>query len=110
MIGNHIYIKLDETGTFLVLAHLRQDSARVKQGDHVEEGTILAEVGNSGNSSEPHLHIHHQRQDPSTTNMFMAEGLPLYFRDIDGPTMPEGGIHEQDGKSIPQGQAIAPVH
>lgn len=110
MIGNHIYLKLEDTGTFLVLAHLRQDSARVKQGDHVEEGTILAEVGNSGNSSEPHLHIHHQRQDPSTTNMFIAEGLPLYFRDIDGPAMPEGGMHEQDGKSIPQGQVIAPIH
>lgn len=110
MVGNHIYIKLDETGTFLVLAHLKQDSIRVKQGDHVQEGTIVAEVGNSGNSSEPHLHIHHQRQNPATTNMFMSEGLPLYFRDNDGPPMPEGGMQEQDGKSIPNGKVITPIN
>lgn len=110
MVGNHIYIKLDDTETFLVLAHLKQDSIRVKQGEHVKEGTILAEVGNSGNSSEPHLHIHHQRQNPAKTNMFMSEGLPLYFRDIDGPPMPEGGMQEHDGKSIPKGKVIAPIH
>lgn len=110
MVGNHIYIKLDDTDTFLVLAHLKQNSISVRQGEHVEEGTIVAEVGNSGNSSEPHLHIHHQRQNPAKTNMFMSEGLPLYFRDIDGPPMPEGGIQEQDGKSIPKGKVIAPIH
>lgn len=92
MAGNHIYIRLDETGTYLVLAHLKQESIKVKAGQHVEEGTVIARVGNSGNSSEPHLHIHHQRQDPAKTSTFLSEGLPLYFRDIDGPAMPEGGF------------------
>ncbi|MGG0456731.1 M23 family metallopeptidase [Bacillus mycoides] len=89
MAGNHIYIQLDETGTFLFLAHLKKGSIKVKEGQHVNEGEVLAQVGNSGSSSEPHLHIHHQRQDPSNTSMFLTEGLPLYFRTEKGAMMPE---------------------
>lgn len=80
MAGNHIYLRLDETGTFLFLAHLKKGSIKVKEGQYVNEGEALAQVGDSVSSSEPHLHIHHQRQDPSNTSMFIAEGLPLYFR------------------------------
>lgn len=70
MVGSHIYLRLDETGTFLILAHLKKGSIKVKEGQHVNEGEFLAQVGNSGSSSEPHLHIHHQRQDPSKVSMF----------------------------------------
>ncbi|HDR4604885.1 MULTISPECIES: M23 family metallopeptidase [Bacillus cereus group] len=89
MVGNHIYLRLDETGTFLVLAHLKKGSIKVKEGQHVNEGEFLAQVGNSGSSSEPHLHIHHQRQDPSKVSMFLAEGLPMYFQTEKGAMMPE---------------------
>jgi len=109
MAGNHIYLRLDETGTYLILAHLKRGSVRVKGGQHVTEGAIIAQVGNSGNSSEPHLHIHHQRQDPSKTSMFLSEGLPLYFRDIDGHAMPEGGIREKNGNAVPIGDVISPL-
>lgn len=91
MAGNHIYLRLDETGTFLVLAHLEKGSIKVKEGQHVNEGEFLAQVGNSGSSSEPHLHIHHQRQDPSKVSIFLSEGLPLYFRTEKGVIMPEKG-------------------
>ncbi|EEL46232.1 Peptidase, M23/M37 [Bacillus cereus Rock3-42] len=91
MVGNHIYLRLDETGTFLVLAHLKKGSIKVKEGQHVNEGEFLAQVGNSGSSSEPHLHIHHQRQDPSKVSMFLAEGLPMYFQTEKGVMMPERG-------------------
>ncbi|EJR03701.1 M23 family metallopeptidase [Bacillus cereus] len=93
MAGNHIYLRLDETGTFLFLAHLKKGSIKVKEGQHVNEGEALAQVGNSGSSSEPHLHIHHQRQDPSNTSMFLTEGLPLYFRTEKGAMMPERGTY-----------------
>ncbi|EEM02861.1 M23 family metallopeptidase [Bacillus pseudomycoides] len=109
MAGNHIYLRLDETGTYLILAHLKRGSVRVKGGQHVTEGAIIAQVGNSGNSSEPHLHIHHQRQDPSKTSMFLSEGLPLYFRDIDGHAMPEGGIRVKNGNAVPIGDVISPL-
>ncbi|EMY4795573.1 M23 family metallopeptidase [Bacillus pacificus] len=91
MAGNHIYLRLDESGTYLILAHLKQGSIKVKEGQHVNEGEFLAPVGNSGSSSEPHLHIHHQRQDPSKVSIFLLEGLPLYFRTEKGVIMPEKG-------------------
>ncbi|MED1300672.1 peptidase M24 [[Bacillus thuringiensis] serovar konkukian] len=93
MAGNHIYLRLDETGTFLILVHLKKGSIHVREGQHVNEGEFLAQVGNSGSSSEPHLHIHHQRQDPSKVSMFLAEGLPLYFQTEKGAMMPEKGTY-----------------
>ena len=87
--GNYVYIQIDETGTFLLLNHLEKNSVVVKAGDRVNEGDIIGRVGNSGTTSEPHLHIHHQRQDPTKTIYpIFAEGLPLYFKDIDGDPMP----------------------
>ncbi len=57
--GNHVLI---ECGDFEVLiAHLRQHSVRVTVGDVVAVGDPLGEVGNSGNTTEPHLHIHAER-------------------------------------------------
>ncbi|TNP04628.1 M23 family metallopeptidase [Bacillus pacificus] len=91
MAGNHIYLRIDETGTYLILAHLKKGSINVREGQHVNEGEVLAQVGNSGSSSEPHLHIHHQRQDPSKVSIFLSEGLPLYFRTEKGVIMPEKG-------------------
>jgi hypothetical protein len=96
--GNHVVIKL-ETGTYLLIAHLKPGSILVKPGDTVTEGQKIGECGNSGNTSEPHIHIHHQRQDPAVFPINFAEGLPLYFRDHDGEPMPEGGI-ELDGDTV----------
>ncbi|CAM4220977.1 peptidase M24 [Bacillus manliponensis] len=109
MFGNYVYLQLEETGTYIVMSHLKKGSVKVKKGQYVTEGEVLAEVGNSGNSSEPHLHIHHQRQNPEETNMFLTEGLPLYFRDIDGPTMPTGGVHVKNGRDVPVGDRVAPT-
>lgn len=89
--GNHVVIQL-ETGTYLVIAHLKQGSVAVDTGATVEEGQVIGACGNSGNTSEPHIHIHHQRQDPTVFPVNFAEGLPLYFRDHDGAPMPVGGI------------------
>ncbi|WP_199869002.1 M23 family metallopeptidase [Clostridium senegalense] len=90
MEGNHVYIKVDKTGTFLLLNHLKKDSVHVKVGDKVEEGQFIGRVGNTGSTSEPHLHIQHQRQDPTKNIcLIFAEGLPLYFKDIDGEKMPQ---------------------
>ncbi len=109
MLGNYVFLRIDETNTYLVIAHLMADSVTVEPGQHVDEGTPMARVGNSGNTSEPHIHIHHQRQDPSTTNFFLAEGLPLFFREIDGPPMPTGGVGIVDGREVPIGMTITPL-
>ena len=62
--GNHVYIQIKETGTYLLLNHLKKNSVIVEIGDQVNVGDLIARVGNSGSTSEPHLHIHHQRQNP----------------------------------------------
>ena len=54
--GNVIVIELDN-GLFVVLAHLRQGSLQVENGDSVRTGDMLARVGNSGNTTMPHLHL-----------------------------------------------------
>jgi len=97
--GNHVAIQLEETGTYLLIAHLKPGSVTVKVGDTVVEGQVIGACGNSGNTSEPHIHIHHQRQDPNLYPLNFAEGLPLYFRDHDGPPMPVGGF-ELDGETV----------
>lgn len=66
--GNHIV--LDCAGVRLELAHLQRGSVAVVPGDRLSVGQPIARVGNSGNSSEPHLHIH--AVDPATGN-----GVPL---------------------------------
>ncbi|MBU4541250.1 MAG: M23 family metallopeptidase [Firmicutes bacterium] len=89
-LGNYIFIEVEETGTYIVLGHLKNNSIQVELGDHIIEGMVIAQVGNTGMSSEPHLHIHHQKQDPYET-LLLAEGLPLFFRDIEESSMPTGG-------------------
>lgn len=104
-LGNHVVLKL-ETGTYLILAHLKQGSVVVGVADQVSEGQPIGLCGNSGNTSEPHIHIHHQRQDPRQFPINFAEGLPLYFRDHDGVPMPEGSIEIVDGRPILTGATV----
>jgi hypothetical protein len=59
--GNHLVIRLDDTDIDILLAHLMRGSLRVQLGERITTGQPLARVGNSGNTSEPHLHIHAKR-------------------------------------------------
>ena len=54
--GNHVWIRAGNV--YLVLAHLKTGSVRVRPGQTVSAGEPVGQVGNSGNTSEPHLHIH----------------------------------------------------
>ena len=54
--GNTIIVKHSET-LFSKLSHLKKNSIKVKTGEQVKKGDILAYVGNSGRSPEPHLHF-----------------------------------------------------
>ena len=103
--GNHVVIRL-ATGTHLEIAHLQRGSVAVKEGDDVEEGRPLGRCGNSGNTSEPHIHIHHHRQPPDYAGGILIEGLPLFFRDHDGAPMPKGGFDEVDGRPVPRGDVV----
>ncbi|RJE89257.1 M23 family metallopeptidase [Paracoccus onubensis] len=74
--GNHVVIDFgnDEYG---FLAHLRQNSVRVAKGDHVVPGQEIGRCGNSGNTSEPHLHFHLQ----TGPGLGQGKGLPAQFTD-----------------------------
>lgn len=72
--GNYIVLRSGDVQ--IVLAHLRSGSLRVRVGDTVRTGQLLGEIGNSGKSNEPHLHIHAQGV-PVTTNVFESEPLPI---------------------------------
>ncbi|MBI3921273.1 MAG: peptidoglycan DD-metalloendopeptidase family protein [Armatimonadetes bacterium] len=63
---------------FSVLAHLQPRSLRVKVGDQVKAGQVLGKCGNSGNSSEPHLHFHTQ----NTAVLQDGTGFAPYFRSV----------------------------
>jgi murein DD-endopeptidase MepM/ murein hydrolase activator NlpD len=74
--GNHVVLDLGN-GEYAVLAHVRRGSVRVKPGQRVGAGDLLGLCGNSGNSSEPHLHFHLQDR----AKLFgRARGLPITFR------------------------------
>ncbi len=72
--GNHVIIDLGD-GRFAFYAHLKPGAIRVKVGDHVKRGQVIGLVGNSGNSTEPHLHFHVS----DGTSPLGSEGLPYGY-------------------------------
>jgi hypothetical protein len=75
--GNHIVEEIGG-GLYVGYAHFRPGSITVKQGDSVHRGEVIGKVGNSGNSSEPHLHI----QICDAPSFLACDGLPMQFKDI----------------------------
>ncbi len=76
--GNHVVI--DCLGVRVVMAHMMQGSLKVQKGDSVKEGQLLGKVGNSGNTSEPHLHIHAVKaQGEPEEAILNGEGIPMLF-------------------------------
>ncbi|WFE62752.1 M23 family metallopeptidase [Micromonospora sp. WMMD714] len=74
--GNHVIVELAGHRGYVLLAHLRAGSARVAVGDPVDVGQELADCGNSGNSTQPHLHL----QVMDAADPYTARGLPMAFR------------------------------
>lgn len=101
--GNHVVVDMGN-GMAYVFGHMQPGSVRVNVGDRVSTGQVLGLVGNSGNTSAPHLHMHLV----SGTDIFQGRGLPYTFNhfvltgsfatlddflpDIPGP--PVNRIHE----------------
>lgn len=74
--GNHVIIQT-AADEYLLIAHMQEGSVQVGKDDHVVAGEQLGLVGNSGNTSESHIHIH--IQDSSDFFAPSAVGLPLRF-------------------------------
>jgi murein DD-endopeptidase MepM/ murein hydrolase activator NlpD len=86
LMGNHVVIELGP-GVYAVVAHLRRGSATVHVGDRVRAGEPIAACGNSGSSTEPHVHV--QLMDHPRASI--AAGLPMSFTDaVDDEGAPVG--------------------
>ncbi|MGB5272829.1 MAG: peptidoglycan DD-metalloendopeptidase family protein [Flavobacteriaceae bacterium] len=72
--GNTVVLRTDAE-EFVLFAHLKKSSIKVEEGQDVRRGEVLAQCGNSGNSTEPHLHLSLQNQ----IDMDGATGAKLYF-------------------------------
>ncbi|MGE0800816.1 MAG: M23 family metallopeptidase [Lautropia sp.] len=74
MAGNHVL--LDCAGVWVLLGHLAPGSVAVATAQQVARGQTLGRVGNSGNTGEPHLHIHAQRPG-SEAELLSGDPLPI---------------------------------
>lgn len=97
--GNRVILKLDD-GVYAFYGHLRKGSVQVEVGDTVERGEQIAELGNSGNTSESHLHFHLMDGPLPLT----AENLPWVIDDFDfeGTAEPDGIVTTDAGERVDQ--------
>lgn len=80
LLGNHVILDLGD-GAYALYAHLQRGSVTARKGDRVRAGQVIGRCGNSGNSSEPHVHFQvMDHPDPD-----VATGLPFRWRGIELP-------------------------
>ncbi len=73
--GNHVVIATRPRGPFVLVAHLQRGSVSVAVGSEVDAGDAIGLGGNSGNSTEPHVHV----QVTDSTDWENARGQPIIF-------------------------------
>lgn len=77
--GNHVVIQFEEE-RYIFLAHLKPGSLQVAEGDTISAGYPVGTIGNSGNSSWPHLHMH--IQDLPELDYNNATAFPFRFNEM----------------------------
>jgi hypothetical protein len=82
--GNYVWIRNGEI--YLAMAHIKHNTLLVKPGERVFAGQPIAQVGNTGNTSEPHLHIHavktNKKVNSKTDSLLNnAKAIPLMFEE-----------------------------
>lgn len=75
--GNAVLIRT-KNNEYILMAHFKQHSIKVKQGDKIKQGQLLGLCGNSGTSSEPHLHFHIQDDEDFARTL----GIKCYFEEF----------------------------
>lgn len=102
--GNAVTIR-GVDGAFVAVCHLRRGSLRVRVGDAVRAGQALAECGNSGNSTQPHVHV----QAMDAVDPTMARGVPITFLDVLERRRP-GADPERRAVGVPrEGSLVEPA-
>lgn len=77
-VGGNIVIIKTANNEFLVFCHFKHQSIKVKEGQKIKQGELLGLCGNTGNSSEAHLHFHIQNIEDLNT----ATGVKCYFEKL----------------------------
>lgn len=103
--GNHIILKITPN-RFVTYAHLQKGSIKVRTGDRVHRGDVIALLGNSGNTTGAHLHL----QVTDRNSVLQAQGVPFVFSDFTyfgpGADYPEKQVSEPWMKSLPPGNGV----
>jgi len=76
-VGNAVMID-HQNGEYSLLCHFQLNSIKVKVGDKIKQGDIIALCGNTGNTSQPHIHFHLQ----DNPRLHLGKALPIQFRKI----------------------------
>lgn len=79
ILGNNVIIFCN--GHSILLAHLKKGSVTVKLGDSINQGDPIGQVGNTGNTTEPHLHLHAVKGNVTDKEGIVstAIGVPMTF-------------------------------
>lgn len=70
-LGNFVALQCEDSEATVYMAHMLKGSVNIAAGDTVATGEVIGAVGNSGNTSEPHLHIHAEKD---------GIGIPMTFK------------------------------
>lgn len=95
--GNRIIIK-HSANEYSAICHLMPKSIMVKKGQTVKRGDIIAKCGNSGNTTEPHIHF----QIQNTAHFYSSIGLPVLFSNIQKRLFPR--YHVVDTRPLPENE------
>ncbi len=108
MLGNYVVIR-HASHCYSLIAHLKHRSCKVKKGDFVKRGDCIGQCGNSGHSTQPHIHI----QVQNTPNIFFTIGLPVQFGPLEISNGKEntqrqtGWSYSRTGMKIRRASAVA---
>ncbi|WP_247729428.1 M23 family metallopeptidase [Halovivax limisalsi] len=97
------YVTIDHGDVYSVLAHLTPGSFAVDEGQRVERGELIGRCGNSGNSTEPHLHFHVQDHP----NFYLGMGLPIEFERVRIERPTEGTTTTAERAYVEAGQRVS---
>jgi hypothetical protein len=99
--GNFVVLALEDRKAFVLLAHLQRGSVGVLPGALVRAGDRVGACGNSGNSTQPHLHMHAM----DSASLLSARGLPIVFGDYRARPARRGGWHCRE-RGVPQWREV----
>jgi len=87
------FVKIDhQNGYITIYAHLKKNSIKVKKGDDVKKGDIIAETDNSGDSTGPHLHFEVRKKEENEAKEVIETAINPYAINL--------WVKDEDGKIL----------